>query len=155
MRFNPVIHIWQSLRGVTIWVIWIPRNAKACNSEQWTEDRIKELIWQGILLGYSKIAWANTVKGLERDDKGHSQSGFDVIWARRKIICSREDRKVTWQFRVPNNVPRQAQLYTLESCFLVGGAWPVQAGGCLCTFVFAMNLLSFVSKNQIKINVTN
>lgn len=55
-----MIHIWHLLRGITLWTIWIERNDKVFNPEQWRESRVKHRIWDKLII-YAKAAWKRVV----------------------------------------------------------------------------------------------
>ena len=55
-KYSKTIKIWHLLRGITMWTIWIERNDKVFNQTQWHEARVKQRIWNELII-YSKMAW--------------------------------------------------------------------------------------------------
>ena len=62
-RYGKMIKIWHLLRGITLWTIWIERNDKVFNHEQWHESKVKQKIWDELII-YAKVAWKRVVEQL-------------------------------------------------------------------------------------------
>ena len=63
-KYGPKSKIWHLLRGITLWTIWIERNDKVFNQEQWHETRVKHRIWDELIL-YAKSAWERVLKQIK------------------------------------------------------------------------------------------
>jgi hypothetical protein len=101
-RFSKTLRFWELLRGITIWTIWLARNDKVFNHEDWAQERVEQTIWNS-LVDYGRSAWVNTVTRLTKDptSRGKALDKFDHNWGKYPIICSREGMKVTWVYRRP------------------------------------------------------
>jgi hypothetical protein len=101
-RFSKTLRFWELLRGITIWTIWLARNDKVFNHEDWAQERVEQTIWNS-LVDYGRSAWVNTVTRLTKDptSRGKALEKFDHNWGKYPIICSREGMKVTWVCRRP------------------------------------------------------
>jgi hypothetical protein len=60
-KYEKMIKIWHLLRGITLWTIWIKRNNRVFNLEQWHVSRVKHHIWDELII-YAKAAWNQVVK---------------------------------------------------------------------------------------------
>jgi hypothetical protein len=49
-----MFQIWHLLRGITLWTIWIERNDRVFNQEQWHVSRVKHRIWDELII-YAKV----------------------------------------------------------------------------------------------------
>ena len=51
-----MVKIWHLLRDITLWIIWIERTDKVFNHEQWHESKVKNRIWDKLII-YTMAAW--------------------------------------------------------------------------------------------------
>ena len=51
-----MIKLWHLLRGITFRTICIERNDKVFNHEQWHESKVKQRIWDELII-YAKVVW--------------------------------------------------------------------------------------------------
>lgn len=63
-NFVKKIKIRHPLGGITLWTIWIERNYKVLNKEQWHEHETRPIIWVDLIM-YTKVAWAKDVNKIE------------------------------------------------------------------------------------------
>jgi hypothetical protein len=56
-KYAKMIKVWHLVfRGSTLWTIWIERMTKCYNHEQWPESKVKQRIWDELIM-YAKAAW--------------------------------------------------------------------------------------------------
>ena len=96
--------IWHLLRGVTIWTIWIERNDKVFNHEQWHETKVKHQIWEETYL----LCHGGLEAGFRRyQDCRFSEVaillGFDKTWGARNVLCKRHNLHIEWNWRRRGN----------------------------------------------------
>ena len=63
-KFYKKIKIWHLLRSITLWTMWIERNDKVFNHEQWHESKVKHRIWDELIM-YVKAAWERIIKHIK------------------------------------------------------------------------------------------
>ena len=103
-KFCKQIKIWQLLRGITLWTIWIERNDKAFNHKQWHEPKIEHCIWTELIL-YAMVPWKRVTKQINISSFSTMAllEGFDNMWGARNVLCRRNNLliKRNWkqQFR--------------------------------------------------------
>ena len=56
-----MIRSWHLFRGTMLWTIWIERNDKVFNHEQRHESKVKQRIWDELII-YSKTAWKRVLE---------------------------------------------------------------------------------------------
>ena len=59
--FGQKTKIWHFLCGITLWMIWIERNDRVFDQEQWHDSKVKHIIW-GDLIMYAKVLWTRVIK---------------------------------------------------------------------------------------------
>jgi hypothetical protein len=59
-----MVKIWHLPRGITLWIIWIERNIKVFNREQWHEAEVKHKIWDELII-YVKATWKRVLKQIK------------------------------------------------------------------------------------------
>lgn len=96
-KFIKKIKIWHLLRGITLWTIWIERNGKVFNWEHWHDSKMKQLIWDDLIM-YAKVAWARLVKYI--NISVYSTEGllkeFNDTWGMRNVMCKRDRMVIGW-----------------------------------------------------------
>ena len=99
-RYGKMSKIWHLLRGITLWYIWIERNDKVFNQIQWHEAKVKQQIWDALIL-YAKTAWKRVVTQVKISSfsKEAMLRGFDKTWGARSVLCRRQDMQVRWNWR--------------------------------------------------------
>ena len=99
-KFVKKIKIWHLLRGITLWTIWIERNDKVFNHEQWHESKVKHKIWDELLM-YARAAWERVLKLIKISSFSAAAllEGFDRTWGARNILCRRNNLKIEWNWR--------------------------------------------------------
>jgi hypothetical protein len=60
-RFGKFSLIWSVIRRLTLWELWIDKNARCFRYETWPLDKITSDIWSS-LQDYGHIAWQNTYR---------------------------------------------------------------------------------------------
>lgn len=63
-QFVKKLKILHLLWGITLWMIWIERNDRVFNHEQWHESKMKNLIWDNLIM-YAKAACITVAKFVE------------------------------------------------------------------------------------------
>ena len=83
-KYAKKIKIWHLLRGITLWTIWVERNDKVFNDEQWHLTRVKHRIWDELIL-YAKAAWNKVLKQIKICPLSAMTTlqGFDQSWGGR------------------------------------------------------------------------
>jgi hypothetical protein len=103
-RLNNIKNIWNLLRSITLWDIWITRNDVVFNNIFWNERRIQQYVWDG-LLDYGRLDWSRTLERLRSAPKGQQQNillSFDKRWTRHGIIAQRVDLQIRWSLIPPS-----------------------------------------------------
>ena len=87
-----IFKMWHLLRGITLWNIWIERNDKVFNHEQWHESKVKQQIWDE-LITYAKAAWKRVVEQIKINKLSTAPilKGFDKTWSTRNILYKRHN----------------------------------------------------------------
>lgn len=55
-KFKELGFIWAAMRGVVFWTLWISRNDRVFNGIAWTEEKLYQKVWLG-LIDYGRVAW--------------------------------------------------------------------------------------------------
>jgi hypothetical protein len=78
--------IWHPLRGIALWIIWIERNDKVFNHEQWHESKVKHWIWDDLIV-YVKAAWNRVIEQIKISSFSAAAmlQGFDKTWGARNV----------------------------------------------------------------------
>ena len=99
-KFRKLVKIWHLLRGITLWTIWLERNDKVFNQEQWQESKVKFRIWNELLM-YAHTAWQRVLKLIKvsRFSAMAILQGFDSTWGARQILCRRHLLTIEWNWR--------------------------------------------------------
>ena len=76
------------LRGVTLWTIWIERNDKVFDHEQWHEAKVEHQIWDELIM-YAREAWKKVLKQIKVSSFSAVAmlQGFDKTWGARNVLC--------------------------------------------------------------------
>ena len=91
-KYSKTIKIWHLLRGITMWTIWIERNDMVFNQTQWHEARVKQRIWNELII-YGKIEWKR-MNDLITTNKFAAMvllQRFDKSWGARSVLCKRHN----------------------------------------------------------------
>ena len=99
-KFGKTIQIWHLLRGITLWTIWIERNDKVFNHEEWHEAKVKHRIWEEFIY-YAITAWER-VKMLIKTSRFSALGilqGFDKTWGARGVLCRRNGMSIEWNWK--------------------------------------------------------
>ena len=96
-RYGKKIKIWHLLRGITLWTIWIERNDRVFNHEQWQASKIKQIIWDGLII-YAKAAWNRMLETIKINSFPTVAmiQGFDKTWGARAVLCRRRNLHMEW-----------------------------------------------------------
>ena len=80
------------LRDITLWTIWVERNDKVFNREQWYESKVKYMIWEELIM-YAPVAWKRVIKQIKisRFSAVATIPGFDKTWDARHVLCGRHN----------------------------------------------------------------
>ena len=92
--------IWHLLRGITLWTIWIERNDRVFNQEQWHVSRVMHHIWDELIM-YAKAA-CNRVVTLIKFSKFSVEAllqDFDKTWGTMNVLCGCHNLHVEWNWR--------------------------------------------------------
>ena len=102
-KYGPKIKIWHLLRGITLWAIWIERNDRVFNHEQWHETRLKHHVWDELIL-YAKTAWEWVLKNIKISAFSALAllQGFDKTWGARNVLCRRNNLHIEWNWKKSN-----------------------------------------------------
>ena len=86
-KFRKVVKIWHFLRGTTLWTIWVERNDKVFNQEQWHESKMKSRIWDTLLM-YAHTVWQRVLKliKISRFSAVALLQNFDRTWVLDKFF---------------------------------------------------------------------
>jgi hypothetical protein len=52
-------HLWSLIRGTTVWITWMGRNAICFSTDYWPVEKIETMLWS-TLLDTSRMAWLRT-----------------------------------------------------------------------------------------------
>lgn len=77
-KFNALKWLWLEVRTVVLWVLWIQRNDMVFNNQAWTDERLLQYIWSG-LLDYGCVEWAKVCNKHPR-----------TLLAQRKLVALRK-----------------------------------------------------------------
>ena len=78
-----------------MWEIWIVRNAKCFNNDNWNLENIFRNIWCG-LQDYARIAW-NEAKSRSRiRPSSISFKRYDATWGSNRVLCRRAGDLISW-----------------------------------------------------------
>jgi hypothetical protein len=99
-KYSKKIPIWHLIRGITLWTIWIERNDKVFNQEQWHLSKVKHKIWDELII-YAQVAWKRVLEQVKK--KSYLTEtlvhGFDKTWGDRQVLCRRHDLHITWNWK--------------------------------------------------------
>jgi hypothetical protein len=106
-KYGPKIKIRHLHRGITLWMIWIERNDKVFNHEQWHETRVKHRIWDELIL-YAKTTWERVLKNIKISAFSAMAllQGFDKTWGARNVLCRRHNLYIEWNWKKCNFLDR-------------------------------------------------
>ena len=94
-RFGKFSMIWSLLRGLTLWELWICRNAKCFKNETWPSATITGNIWRG-LQDYARLAYYDTTRSTTDNNNEIRCRRFDSTWGSNKILCHRIGNNISW-----------------------------------------------------------
>ena len=99
-KFCKQIEIWHLLRDITLWTIWIERNDKVPNHEQWHKSKVKHRIWDEFIM-CAKAAWKWVIKQIKISSFSTTAllQGFDKMWGARNILCRRNCLHAEWNWK--------------------------------------------------------
>ena len=91
---------WHLLRCITLWSIWIERNDKVFNQEQWHISKVKHKIWDELII-YAQVAWKRVLEQINkcRISAATLVQGFDKSWGDRQVLCRRHDMHIMWNWK--------------------------------------------------------
>jgi hypothetical protein len=103
-KFKKVSRYWTLLKGIALWTIWISRNDTSFNNIRWSQEKIKQIIWQGFC-DYGRSVWQKIQSKIQQDPTsiGAALVRFDSLWL-RPTICTQEDLKVRWVKNWPTSI---------------------------------------------------
>lgn len=96
-RFGKFKIIWTLLRGVTLWELWLERNAMVFNTDDWSFTQVSTRIWQ-CLQDHGKIE-GNPLKQMLPDDGAAPDfcfEHFDTTWGSNCVLCTRMNNSIRW-----------------------------------------------------------
>jgi hypothetical protein len=117
-RFQDVSRIWQSLRSVVLWSVWIARNDIVFNHVAWSQQRMRGIIWSS-LFEYGRLAWLKVQNAKSKEAQTQALDRFDSTWTQNEFLSHREGMWCTGQSFISTQV---------DSLGRVGG------GGVFCSF---------------------
>jgi hypothetical protein len=99
-KFRKMTKIWHLLRGITLWTIWVERNDKVFNQEQWHESKMKARIWDTLLM-YAHTAWQRVLKFIKisKFSAAALLQTFDRTWGARQVLCRRNRLVIEWNWK--------------------------------------------------------
>ena len=94
------INIWHLLHGITLWTVWIERNDKVFNHEQWHEAKVKHRIWDELII-YTKATWERVIKHIKISSFSAVAmlQGSDQTWGARNVLCRKNNLHITWNWK--------------------------------------------------------
>ncbi|KAG0600279.1 hypothetical protein M758_11G021200 [Ceratodon purpureus] len=102
--FHLVKRKTTSLRGVTMWTIWLCRNDLVFNGIVWPVAKLFQKIWLGII-DYGRLAWQKMqVKSRKHPDQAAKlKATFIKNWCRSRVLGSFSplEDKVKWALAGP------------------------------------------------------
>jgi hypothetical protein len=83
-----------------MWTIWIERNDKVFNHEQWHVSKVKHQIWDSLIF-YAKVAWKRVVEQIKISSffALAMLQGFDRTWGARNVLCRRHNMHIEWNWK--------------------------------------------------------
>ena len=95
-----MIKVWNLLRGITLWTMWIERNDKVFNHEQWYESKVKQRIWDDLII-YTKAVWKRVLEQIKISNFTvvTMLQGFDRTWGARGVLCRRRNLHIEWNWK--------------------------------------------------------
>ena len=110
-RFGKFSSIWSMLRGLTLWELWLARNARCFSNVLRSTDTITSNIWCG-LQDYARLDWLSFSKKLNSNPRVllEKSSRFDRTWGNNRVFCSRSDSTIRWLPKALLNQGRVAPL---------------------------------------------
>jgi hypothetical protein len=99
-KYGKMIKVWHLLRGITLWTIWIERNDKVFNQEQWNEFKLKQRIWDELII-YAKAAWTRVLEQIKISSFSAEAmlNSFDRTWGARSVLCRRRNLLIEWNWK--------------------------------------------------------
>lgn len=99
-QFSKKTKVWNLLRGITMWTVWIVRNDRVFNHVQWNKAKVKHHIWNDLIL-YAKGAWDKLEKNIKISEFSAEAllQGFDRMWGTENMLCRHDILKITWNWR--------------------------------------------------------
>lgn len=91
-RFQPVQAIWELLRGVILWTLWIEPNDLVFNGSKWHQHKALHTIWLG-LVDYGRLAWGIL--------KTKPIEAFCESWGKNEVLASVVDGQPNWKLSGP------------------------------------------------------
>ena len=89
-RYGKMIKIWHMLRGIILWNIWIERNNRVFNQEQWHVSKAKQRIWDDLII-YAKASWNWVLEHIKVSSFSAVAllQGFNKTWRAKSVLCRR------------------------------------------------------------------
>lgn len=83
-----------------LWTIWIERNNKVFNHEEWHNSRVKHRIWDELII-YAKAAWERVIKQIKINNFSTMAmlQGFDQTWGVGNVLCRRNNLHIAWNWQ--------------------------------------------------------
>lgn len=101
-RFRAHKTIWSSLRGATLWIVWIARNSQVFALHPWPLQLIQLTIWEALLdTGRTAQLTACTQARRRPLDRTTIWQKFDSIWLASPVIARRIGSSIAWNQEPP------------------------------------------------------
>ena len=83
-----------------MWTIWIERNDMVFNHTQWHEARVKQRIWNKLII-YGKIEWKRMNELITTNSFAAMAllQRFDRTWGARSVLCWRHNLRIEWNWK--------------------------------------------------------
>jgi hypothetical protein len=103
--FQGIGKFWSLLWGVTLWILWIARNDLVFNNCRWSQVKIEQNIWNG-LINYGRGDWVKTVAHITKNPSviEATLARFDESWDSHEAIYNQQGMKVKWKTTVPAGI---------------------------------------------------
>lgn len=94
--------MWSLLRGSTLWIIWIRRNAHVFTTTRWTQDALELALWDAFL-DLARSSWQKVQEPRARPPTRLRQAirEFDRVWQTNGVFFTRLEDKIRWNYIRP------------------------------------------------------
>ena len=102
-KFREASGLWSLIRGSTIWLIWIDRNAICFQRDLWATQKLETMLWDAVI-DHGRTAWLRTQSLIEQypNEGGKFLDQFRSVWCQSDFFGRLEIDHMRWRHHRPH-----------------------------------------------------